>query len=1060
MSLGFTRPTWRALAAAFVGVVTSASLAGGQTGTIRGRVTEAASQRPLSDAQVTIAGTSLGSVTAANGEYTIANAPAGSHELVVRRLGYARRNQTVTVPPAGEVRADFTINQAASQLEAMVVTGTGGAVERRTVGNAITTLDVADLTSKQSVVNVTEVLQSKTPGVTIMPGSGAPGTAGEIRIRGASSTSGYRPVVFIDGIRYSIDDLGGFGATGGGTIGVGLSPGLGQSAQVTSALNNLNPNDIESIEVIKGPAAATLYGAEAANGVIQIITKKGTRGQQQLRWTFRGERGLSEWKTLPEVNYTTCDATKLGAALDAVGRPPWKGCFTWAADSSSFTPLPVNTILTGNPLRDDSLALRTGDLTRLSLNLRGGGDRYNFYLAGDRDIEQGVFFNSDNSRTSIRSNFGFNPNDKSDFQVNANWQTGRLRLPIQDESANGLLLSARRGRPGFARSPGFNGWSIQSPITANRYKNFTDNDRLTLSGTFNYNPFRWFRNRATAGFDNNTTQAQLLFLPGDIDPSQDPDAASGANLRRTPTRQVLTLDYTGTLLYTPFRTIETTTQFGSQVVSDKYEQLRATGIGIGAPDVTRIDLLQRSTGGEEFSENNSVGYYIQEQVAWRDRLYVTGAVRADDHSSFGTNFDLIIYPKFSVSYVLSDEPAAKGLLEAARINSLKLRSAWGQAGRAPSAYSAPQTYTVDRATLGTTTASAIRTSTYGNPDLKPERGQELELGFDAGVLNDRLGVDFTFYDKTTTDMLQSISVAPSTGFISSRLTNLGKVSNRGIELSLFGTPVRGRSVSWDTRLNVATNKNELVSFGIPGKVLETPIGQPYGVVQQHRPGYPLGGYWVTPPLRCGIDAPPAGVATRPCTTNGAAMLTTAGAAIFNPGDTARRYFGSSAPTHEIGFSNTVTLFGAVRLYALVDHKGGYKLFNLQERNRCQTANDNCWRTNDPRARFPQTPEDQVLADELAVYRSAAGVSPEWIQKADFIKLREVSVTVDVPSRYLAQTRAQSASIILSARNLGIWSDYEGVDPEVNSYGGRNFVRIDAYAAPQTRRLSAAINLTY
>jgi hypothetical protein len=217
---------------------------------------------------------------------------------------------------------------------------------------------------------------------------------------------------------------------------------------------------------------------------------------------------------------------------------------------------------------------------------------------------------------------------------------------------------------------------------------------------------------------------------------------------------------------------------------------------------------------------------------------------------------------------------------------------------------------------------------------------------------------------------------------------------------------------------------------------------------------------VTPPLRCGIDAPPVGVATRPCTTNGAAMLTTAGAAIFNPGDTARRYMGPSSPTREIGFANTVTLFGAVRVYALVDHKGGHKLFNLQERNRCQTANDNCWRTNNPRARFPQTPEDQVLADELAVYRSAAGVSPEWIQKADFIKLREVSVTVDVPSRYLRQTRAQSASIILSARNLGIWSDYEGIDPEVNSYGGRNFVRIDAYAAPQTRRLSAGINLTY
>jgi TonB-dependent SusC/RagA subfamily outer membrane receptor len=199
---------------------------------------------------------------------------------------------------------------AASQLDAVVITGTGGAVEKRTLGNSITTINAAEITDRNTVTNVTEVLQGKTPGVTILPGSGAPGTAGEIRIRGASSLAGYKPVVFVDGVRYNIDDLGGFTATGGGTA------GLAQSSQVTSALNNLNPNDIESIEVVKGPAAATLYGAEAANGVIQIITKKGTKGVQSLRWGFRGERGTDKWALIPEDNYTFCDATKK-AAVDA-----------------------------------------------------------------------------------------------------------------------------------------------------------------------------------------------------------------------------------------------------------------------------------------------------------------------------------------------------------------------------------------------------------------------------------------------------------------------------------------------------------------------------------------------------------------------------------------------------------------------------------------------------------------------------------------------------------------------------------------------------------------------
>lgn len=1009
----------------------AAPLAAQGTGTVRGRVIDAASQRPIPDAQITITGTAVGAVTNANGDYVIAAAPAGARELVARKLSYARRVQSVTIEGGAEVRVDFAMSLSATQLDQVVVTGTGGSAERKTIGNAVTSLDVADLTTKNSILNVAEVLQSKTPGVSILPGSGAPGTGGEIRIRGASSLSGYKPVVFVDGVRYNIDDLGGFSATGGGTL------GLAQSSQVTSALNNLNPNDIESIEVIKGPAAATLYGADAANGVIQIITKKGTRGQQQIQWSVRGERGVSQYNLLPEENYTTCDAAKQAATVSATdSRPLWPGC----------QGIPVNTIITDNPLERDHSAIRDGQVARTSMNVRGGGDRYSFYIAGDRDTELGVFYNSDNSRTSVRSNMAFTPNEKADFTINVNWNTTRTRLPIQDESANGLLLSARRGLPGrrsFFTDTAAVGWRTITPASANRYQNYTIPERLTLGGTLNYNPFSWLQNRVTIGFDNTITQAQVLFLPGDIDVSQDPDAASGANLRRTPVRKVLTLDYAGTLKWNPFSSVQTTTRFGTQVIGDRASMLGATGIGIGAPDVTLVGSLTRTTGAESFSENNSVGYFVQEQVGWNDRLYLTAAVRADDHSSFGTNFDLIVFPKFSVSYVLSDEPAAKDFLNAMHVSSLKLRSAWGQAGKAPTAYSAPQTYTVDRVTVGQNTSTALRTSAYGNPDLKPERGEELEMGFDLGVLNERAGAEFTFYNKTTSDMLQSISVPASTGFISSRLTNLGSVNNKGVEVALFATPVLRRSISWDTRVSLSANKNRLLGFNVLGKTLDTPSGQPYGSVQQHREGYPLGAYWVTPPLRA---------------SDGSALLTSAGAAQFPAGDTARRYVGPAVPTREVSFSNNITLWGNLRLYGLLDFKGGFYNYNYQERNRCQ-SNDNCWRVNNPAARFPKTAADTVLFKELAVYRNAS-VSPEWIEKADFVKLRELSATFDVPRRFLQRTGAQAASITVSGRNLGIWSDYEGVDPEVNSYGGRNFVRVDAYAIPQTRRYTVAFNLQY
>ena len=1034
MSSREVRATLVALAVLAFGPPVRSIAAQAQNGTVRGRVTEAGSQRPVGDVQITVVGTVFGALTSQNGEYTISNVPAGERTIRLRRLGFNPADRNVTVTAGQTTTLDFTLTQSATQLEQLVVTGTAGAAERKTVGNSITQLNVADLTEKQAVLNVTEVLQSKTPGVSILPGSGAPGTAGEIRIRGASSISGYRPVVFIDGVRYSIEDLGSFSATGGGTI------GLAQSTQVTSALNFLNPNDIESIEVIKGPAAATLYGAEAANGVIQIITKKGTRGQQKVQFGLRAERGTNEVLLEQALNYTTCDAGKQDTTVAKSNKTlqdTWPGCQN----------VPLNTIVTDNPFARDNRALRNGDLSIVQMNVRGGGDRYSFYMSGDRNTEQGTFYNSDNSQKSIRSNFTVNPNDQLDFTVNVNWQDGRLRLPIQDESPNGLLLSAVRGKPARASrfGPGNEGWETISPAAANRYKNYTDTDRLTLGGTINYNPFSWFRNRATVGIDQNQSEAQLLFLPGDIDQSQDPDAASGSNFRRHPSRRIITLDYSGSLLWRPTSTIETTTSFGSQVVGDEFKRIGAQGIGIGAPDITNVNLLQRTTGSDTLAENNSVGYYVQEQIGFKERLYLTGAVRADDHSSFGTNFDIVVYPKFSFSYIASEEPMLRGFLDAARVSTFKLRGAWGQAGRAPTAFSAPQTYTVNNVTLGTNTGSAIRTATYGNPDLKAERGDEIEVGFDAGLFGERVGVDFTYYNKRTTDMLQSVAIAPSTGFTvpATRLTNLGEVTNKGLEISLFGSPVQARRIGWDTRVNYSTNSNKLISFGLPGKVLETPTGQPYATVQQHRPGYPLGGYWVIPPLRA---------------ADGSALLTSAGAAQFPVGDTARRYYGQSSPQHEIGFSNTLTLFRYVRLYALLDYKGGHKIFNQKERNRCQ-SNDNCWRTNNPAARFPKTAADTVLFKELAVYRNASP-SPEWIQKADFVKLREVSVTIDVPQNLVRRSGAASASFVLSGRNLALWSDYEGVDPEVNSYGGRSFVRADAYALPMARRLSAGFNIQY
>jgi hypothetical protein len=221
---------------------------------------------------------------------------------------------------------------------------------------------------------------------------------------------------------------------------------------------------------------------------------------------------------------------------------------------------------------------------------------------------------------------------------------------------------------------------------------------------------------------------------------------------------------------------------------------------------------------------------------------------------------------------------------------------------------------------------------------------------------------------------------------------------------------------------------------------ETPSGQAYGSVQQHRQGYPLGGFWTQFAAR---------------NPDGTPKLTAANALIL---DTAFKYVGPSTPTKEVGFSNTLTLFKYFRFYALFDYKGGFYTFNLKERNRCQTANDNCLRVNRSlNARIPVTAADSVLWKELIVYRNSPAV---FIEKGDFVKLRDLSATVSVPERWVRLTGAQSANVTLAGHNLFLWSDYTGLDPEVNSYGGRNFVRVDAYASPMMRRWTMAMNLTF
>ena len=1016
MHTRFVRASLGVCAALVCAVLTPRAAGAQATGTIRGHVVETGSRRPLGDVQITVTGTQLGAVTNGNGDYTLANVPAGAVTLNARRLGYTRRTAQTTVAPSTESRVDFELDVTATQLDAIVSTGTAGAVEKRTVGNAVTQINAEEVTAKTNVKSVTEILQARSPGVQINAGSGTPGTAADITIRGASSFSVTRPVVYIDGVRMSTDTIGNFGPSG-----QALSPNSG--GQTANGLNLVNPEDIESIEVIKGPAASTLYGADAAGGVIQIITKKGTRGQQSVAWTARLEAGRNDLGSIElPTNFTICDATKLAAPAT------WPGCAGAAA----------GTVLSMSPIHDDPNALRDGAVRQYLVSARGGGDRFSYYVSGDHDLNEGVLYNSYDKRNSLRANFGVTADSKTDFQFNVGLFNSHLRLPLGDESAQGILFSSQRGRPGRAstlagqyftmnNSP-VEGWFTVTPATSNQYDNETTSNRITMAGTANYQPFKWFRNRLTAGLDWTNSEATIFAPPNTPDLTGD---NLGLTAQRIPRSTVYTLDYMGSAEHAFGANFLSTTSFGSQVIANRYEILSANGRGLGSPDVTLIGTTTTISAGNTFTENNSVGYWIQEQVGWKNRLFLTAALRADDNSSFGEDFNAAYYPKASVSWIMSEEPRLRGFFDAIHADDFKFRAAYGEAGKAPQPYSATRTYTISTVTLGNTSGSAIRTFDYGNPNLKPERGEEAEVGFEANFLRGLIGVDFTYYDKQMRDVLFSQTVAPSSGFRGVQQANLGRTKNTGIELGLTATPVRRTNFTWDSRISLATNKNKLVSFGDTSVKQVQPFAS-YGSTQLLRPGSPIASYWGRFPLRN-----PDGT---PIFVNGVLQLT----------DTT--YIGPSLPTRELAFSNTFSLFKNFSVYSLFDYKGGHYNYRGAELYRCASA-QNCAILNDP-----NTP-----ATELPVYRIGNGTTTPfglYIHKADFVKLRDVSVTYTLPARWAARAQASTMSVTLAGHNLALWSDYPGPDPEVNTYGNRAFIRGDIYSMPMTRRLTAALNLTF
>ncbi len=964
-------------------------------GAISGRVTDASADAPLPGVSLQVEGTRLGAGTGNDGRYRISGLQPGTYTVVARRIGYNPQRQSVTVSGTDEVTANFRLQASPIALDQVVVTGTAGAQEKRAIGNSVSTISAVEELSKSAAPNLGSLLNARATGVTVLPRTGRLGAGPSIQVRGRASLSlENNPLLYIDGVRVN-------NATATGPVGV--SGGLGgQGSQVGGRLNDLNPEDIESIEVIKGPAAATIYGTEAANGVIQIITKRGAANAapQVAVGVEVGSLSFYDAANRIETNYVR----------DASGTVvPWNGLQQEIDSGRGF--------------------YRTGQTRRYNGSVSGGRDLFRYYVGGSYQNDLGIEPNNTLRQMAFRANVSAAV--RNNLDVNASLGSVVLRNRLGADYGASPLLGAQVGHKNlFPATRGF--FAVSPEIPQQLYDNRSNVNRFTGSVTVNHRPTDWFTHRVILGVDQSGEDARALerFAPPDLARVMSPVAAGGRVGQTVRNNSLYTADYSGSAKVKLTSAITSTTSVGGQFYRTELNQSFLGGFGFAGAGLETVSAVATQVAATQTQIlNTTIGAFGEQQFAWRDRLYLSAALRVDNNSAFGDDFKWITYPKVSASYVLHEEDF--WTLDN-WFQTLRLRAAYGASGRQPNAFAALRTFTP---VTGPGGGTAVTPGSLGNPDLKPEVGKELEVGFEAGLFN-RLSLDFTYFTKTTTDVIVSQAVAPSAGFPGQQFRNIGEVSNDGIELSATLQALQRRGVSWEVNGKVSTNGDRIEDLGGLPSVIAT--AGPANIV-----GYPIGGIFVRRIASADRDAN--GFATNILCQGPSGPVACASAPFL--------YIGTPTPKLTGAITNSVTVGRNLRFHALVDFRNGNRNYNAVELLRCgaQLGIGLCdvnYNPNNYDVKYVASARGQAVSQ---------GTTEPFFQDASFVKLREVSATYTLPERWLGKR----ASITLAGRELKTWTDYRGLDPESNVNNAATTAQtIDQAATPNLMRFIATFNVSW
>ena len=945
------------------------------TGTVSGRITDASIGRGLPEVQVTITGTRIGTVTGANGEYTLTGVPVGSRTVIARRIGYQPTTRVVDVVSGATATADVALNVSAVNLSEVVVTGTGTATEKRKVGTSIATVDSA-LISRAQAVTVDQAMQGKIPGAQITQNSGSPGGGGiSVRLRGVNSfISGSDPLYIVDGV--IVDNQSGQLAD------------LGTRSNPQNRLADLNPADIERMEIIRGAAAAALYGSRANNGVVQIFTKHGNIGRP--RFTASTRYGTASLREQQPFNFYPFNVNGLPVAR-----------FNYQDDIFHNAPM-----------------------TEQNLTIEGGNEGTRYFLSGNFANEDGIMRSTSSRRAGARINLQQQLRPKLLANVTSNYITTNNQLQAFGEQNDYGIMGSLFFAPTNVDFRPVNGIYPLPPalgtnplLAIDRIRNPQTIERFIGSAKLTWTPLARLLVDYTIGLDNVGFD-QRQFVPRGSVLGTAP-LATGRSQSVLQNTRVVNQDGVSAYTWSPMGPFEMKTTGGFNYTQQRVKITQATANGL-APIGDLVSAGSIFSAAQTDVELRTLGFYGQQEVAFRDRLFLSGAVRYDASSTFAPSERWQAFPKLSASYVVLDNrPGA--------LNNLRVRSALGWAGSQPGVLNAySQFIGYVQVPFGGRPGFA-NDVVFGNPNLKNERAREWELGTDVGFLNGRVSAEATYYNRLVSDLLFFRPLPTSTGF-SRQFYPIGSMSNKGIELMLRSTNVDAPNLQWTSTMTYSRNKNLVESLTIPD--FQSAGGYPNRI----RTGEPAGVFYGSYAARdCVTGAVLTDSLGRYRRSNQAADMGNATQRVAisggNCNDSLNAVIGDPNPRWMGSFLNEFTIARKLRFRALLDGVFGNKIMNLS--TRAQNAGIASNSKSYERELLPYGDPRKLPPGFNA---RTQGIFEYWIEDGTFVKLRELSASYTLNAGPVTRYFRDGIDLTVSGRNLYVWTDYSGYDPEINLFG--------------------------